>query len=348
MKAFQVGGKTVGPGHPCFVIAEAGVNHNGDLAMARRLVEAAAEAGADAVKFQLYDAAEQVSRAARTAGYQRDRTGEDDMLSMAAGYDLPWEAHFELAEHCRAVGIHYMSSVFDRRAADFLLRLGGDAFKIGSGELTNEPLLRYLAGLGKPILLSTGMSTLEDVAGAVERLRAHGDPPLLLFQCVSCYPAPPETANLRAMAVMAQAFGVPVGFSDHTPGSTVAVAAVALGASMVEKHFTLDRTLPGPDHAMSLSPAELREYVAAVRDAEAALGDGIKRPHPEEIPVREVARRGLVSGRDLRAGEVLGDDNVAFKRPALGIDPRFWETVRGRRLRVDVPADTPVTWEMLA
>lgn len=344
----SIGGRVVGPGMPVFIIAEAGVNHNGSLERALRLVDAAHTAGADAIKFQLYRAEEQVSHVAPTAEYQRKRSGSGSMLDMAQSYDLPWDGHRAIAGHCRKVGIAYMSSCFDQQAVDFLVSLGAESIKVGSGEITNYPLLAHMAATGKPVLLSTGMSTLQDVAGAVDQIRAHGDSPVVLLQCVSNYPAEPGTINLRAMVAMGQAFGVPVGYSDHTLGSTVAVAAVALGACMVEKHFTLDKTLPGPDHSMSLDPEELRNFVVAIRTAEAALGDGIKRPHPTELATQRVARRSLVSASPIHAGERLDDTNVTLKRPATGIDPRLWDAVRGRAAAVDIPDDVPITWEMLA
>ena len=255
MSKIRIGDRTIGDGERVFIIAEAGVNHNGSLEKALALVDVAHAAGADAVKFQLYRADEQVSRAAQTAESQRDNTGADAMLEMARSYDLPWAAHHTIARHCREVGIMYMASCFDRQAVDFLIELGGECIKVGSGEITNYPLLNYLSEHGgKPILLSTGMCTLADVAGAVEEIRTHVDAPL--FQCTSNYPAPPATANLRAMKALAETFNVPVGFSDHTVGNAVAAAAVALGACLVEKHFTLDKTLPGPDHAMSLDPTD--------------------------------------------------------------------------------------------
>jgi N,N'-diacetyllegionaminate synthase len=344
----KIGERMIGDGEPVLVIAEAGVNHNGELESALELVEVARAAGADAVKFQLYRPEEQVSRAARTAGYQREQTGADNMLEMARSYELPWEAHRTIAARCREVGIAYMSSCFDREAVDFLVQLGGESLKVGSGEITNYPLLAHMSRTGLPILLSTGMSTLADVAGAVEHIRASGRSPLALFQCVSNYPTAPESVNLRAMDTMQRAFDLPVGFSDHTQGATVAVAAVALGACMLEKHFTLDKNLPGPDHAMSLDPCELRDYVKAIRIAESALGDGIKRPVETELETLVAARRSLVSARDIVAGELLDESNVTLKRPATGIDPRLWQTVRGRKAATDIPADVPITWEMLA
>jgi N-acetylneuraminate synthase len=330
------------------IIAEAGINHNGQLEKALELVEVAAEAGADAVKFQLYRPEEQVSRVAQTADYQRERTGAGGMLEMALSYELPWEAHHEIAARCRERRIAYMSSCFDQLAVDFLVRLGGDCIKVGSGEITNYPLLAHMARTGLPILLSTGMSTLSDVAGAVEHIRASGPSPVALFQCVSDYPTDPATVNLRAMETMRRAFDVAVGFSDHTVGETAAVAAVALGACMLEKHFTLDKRLPGPDHAMSLDPVELRSYVRAIRTAESTLGDGIKRPVETELKTMLAARRSLVSARAIRAGEALDEANVTLKRPATGIDPREWANARGRKAARAIPADVPITWEMLA
>ena len=348
MSKIRIGGRYVGESEPVFVIAEAGVNHNGSLERALRLVDTACVAGADGIKFQLYRAEEQASHVSPTASYQQERTGAANMLEMAQSYDLPWEAHHTIAWYCREVGIVYMASCFDRLAVDLLIKLGGECIKVGSGEITNYPLLAYMAATCKPILLSTGMSTLEEVAGAVNHIRAHGNSPLVLFQCVSNYPAAPETINLRAMHTLAQAFGVPVGYSDHTVDNVTAIAAVALGACMVEKHFTLDKNLPGPDHAMSLNPGELKDFVAAIRTAQAALGDGIKQPHPSEMATRTVARRSLVSARPIRVGERLDNTNVTLKRPATGIDPRLWEAARGRTAAVDIPADVPITWEMLA
>jgi sialic acid synthase SpsE len=348
VECVRIGERFIGPGHPCFVIAEAGVNHNGALGRALELVDAAKSARADAVKFQLYRVEEQVSRAATTAAYQRERTGSSSMREMAESYDLPWDAHRDIAAHCRDVGIAYMASCFDPQAIDFLLSLGGESIKIASGEITNCPLLAYAAKTGKPILLSTGMSSLEDVTGAVEHMRESGPSPLALFHCVSDYPTEPRTANLRVMKTLADAFGVPVGFSDHTEGHAVAAAAVALGACMIEKHFTVDKTLPGPDHAMSLAPRDFEDFVAAVRSAEAALGDGAKRVSAKELETRQIARRSLVSRRDIEPGQSLDDENVCLKRPATGIDPRDWRRARGRTARTRIPADTPIAWEMLA
>jgi N-acetylneuraminate synthase len=343
----QLPNRSVGQGYPCFIIAEAGVNHNGNLDMALRLASAAKDAGADAVKFQLYRAEEQISKKAATADYQKTATKSETMLEMAKAYDLPWEAHRKIAKYCQEIGIFYTSSCFDPRAVDFLLEIGGSCIKVASGEITNYPLLAYIASKGKPILLSTGMSTFQDVAGAVEWIWKHGNSPLALFQCTSNYPADPATINLRTMKTFEQAFQVPVGYSDHTIGDAIALAAIALGACILEKHLTLDRHLPGPDHAMSMEPDELKAMVQKVRSVEMALGDGVKKLQQPEIPVQMVARRSLIASRRIGIGETLSESNVTLKRPGTGLDPRLWEYVVGRKAKSEIQADIPITWEML-
>ncbi|MEN6349800.1 MAG: N-acetylneuraminate synthase family protein [Syntrophomonas sp.] len=347
MREIEINGRKIGDNSPCFIIAEAGVNHNGKLELALELVEIAKAAGADAVKFQLFRPEEQVSIAARPAAYQQERSGFDNMLQMGKSYDLPWEEHRTIAAYCRKLGIIYLASCFDRLAVNFLIGLGGEAVKVGSGEITNYPLLAYISSTGLPILLSTGASTLRDVAGAVEHINQNGSSPIILLHCVSNYPADPAALNIRAMQTMARAFGALKGFSDHTSGWIAAPVAVALGACVIEKHFTLDKNLPGPDHAASLDPAGLRDFVAVIRTAEACLGDGVKHLLEEEKPIRTASRRSLVSYSHITAGSRLDEHNTTFKRPATGIDPRLWETVRGRTVKSSVPPDTPIKWEML-
>jgi len=344
----DLNGRKIGQGEACFIIAEAGVNHNGDIKLALQLVKAAARAGADAVKFQLYNVEEQVLRKAKTVSYQQKRTGANLMIEMAKSYDLPWEAHKEIAEYCKKLNIMYMSSCFDRNAVDFLLNLGCECIKVGSGEITNFPLLAHMSSTGKPILLSTGMSELSEVAEAVEHIRASGKSQLALFHCVSSYPADPSSINLHVMKNLEAIFGVPVGFSDHTVGNEVACAAVALGASLIEKHFTLDKKLPGPDHAMSLNPEELKNLIDDIRTVESALGDGLKKVDTSERENRIAARRGLVSTCDIFAGETLSETNSAFKRPAIGVDPRFYRVVIGKKVNRTIRADEPITWDMLS
>ena len=335
--AFDLAGKGVGPGRPCFVIAEAGVNHNGDVELAHRLVDVAAEAGADAVKFQSFDPERLVSPLARKAAYQAEATGHrESQLEMLRRLVLPSEALAKLAAHAAERGIIFLSTPFDESSADLLETLGMPAYKVPSGEVTNHPLVAHVAAKGLPVLLSTGMSTLEEVAQAVAVVRENGDPPLALLHCVSNYPAAPRDSNLRAIAAMRAAFGVPVGWSDHTEGLQVSLAAVAAGADLLEKHVTLNRNLPGPDHRSSLEPEELAELVRAVREVELAMGDGVKRPVASEAATSEVARRSLHAARALPAGHLLETGDLIALRPGTGISPALRDRVVGRRLKVAV------------
>jgi N,N'-diacetyllegionaminate synthase len=343
-----VGDRVIGDGAPVFVVAEAGVNHNGDLELARRLIDAAQAAGADAVKFQTFRSEALVSRHAPKAAYQRATTGDDQsQAEMLAHLELTLEQHVELRDHCAKRGIVFFSTPFDEPSVEALAELGVALFKVPSGEIINLPLLARIASKGKPLIVSTGMSTLEEVAAAVDAIRAAGDPPVALLHCVSAYPAPVEEMNLRAMETLRDRFGCPVGLSDHTLGIAVALGAVARGAAIVEKHVTLDKTLPGPDHRASLEPDELAELVRGIRTIEAALGDGRKRPMPSEADVRQVARKSLVAARRLRAGEALTAESVAIKRPGTGIPPSALASVLGRRVRLDVAPDEVLDWPML-
>jgi N-acetylneuraminate synthase/N,N'-diacetyllegionaminate synthase len=344
-----IAGRPIGRGHPCFVIAEAGVNHNGDVDRARALIDAAAGAGADAVKFQSFSADRLVTPAAAKAAYQRRTTDPaESQAAMLRALELSPDAQRALFAHARARGIVFMSSPFDPDSADLLAALPVPAFKLGSGEITNLPFLAYVAGKGLPVILSTGMSTLDEVVVAVDTIRGAGCRALAVLHCVSDYPARPEDANLHAMATLAAALAAPVGFSDHTPGIAVALAAVALGAAIVEKHLTLDRTLPGPDHAASLEPAELAALVAGVRAVEAALGDGVKAPRGAELANREVARRSLAAAVDIAAGEVIEAGMVTALRPGTGIPPGRLCDVVGRRTRRAVAAHALLAWDDLA
>ena len=331
-----------------FVIAEAGVNHNGDMALARALVDVAAAAGADAVKFQTFAVDRLVTRSAATAEYQRRALGGGpSQYEMLARLELSAADHEMLVAHCAARGIEFMSTPFDPESARFLKRLGVRRIKISSGDVTNLPMLEVVGALGLPVILSTGMADLEEVGAAVATLRAAGVTDLALLQCVSNYPADPALTNLRVMDTFARAFGTPVGLSDHSPGTTVAIAAAARGAAYVEKHFTVDRTLPGPDHQASLLPDELRALVAAIREVEAALGDGVKRPAPSELPVRDVARKSLVAARDVPAGTALATDDLVILRPGTGLSPAALPRVLGRRTARPIPHHTPITEDML-
>jgi sialic acid synthase SpsE len=332
-----LGHRTLGGGSPCYVIAEAGVNHNGEVALARRLVDAAAEAGADAVKFQTFDPTALAAVDAPCAEYQG---GADagPQRAMLERLTLTAEAHRELKARAEARGLVFLSSPFDERSADLLADLGVVALKVPSGEVTNLSFLRYLARKGRPLLVSTGMCDLDDVRAAVDAVRSAADPPLALFHCVSSYPAAAADANLRAMDTLRESFGCPVGFSDHTPGIAVSLAAVALGAELIEKHLTLDRSMSGPDHAASLEPAELAALVRGVREVEAARGDGVKRPRPAELAVAQVARKSLHYRVDLAQGARLGAGDLIALRPGTGVPPAMEEQMVGRRLRVPVRA----------
>jgi N-acetylneuraminate synthase/N,N'-diacetyllegionaminate synthase len=348
MATLEIAGRRIGPGQPSFLIAEAGVNHNGDVALARRLIDVAAEAGADAVKFQIFLAARLVAPDAPQAEYQKRNTGVvESQQAMLQRLELSEEAHRELMRHCHTRGILFLSSPFDEESADFLAALGVVAFKIPSGEITNTPFLAHVARKGRPMIVSTGMSTLDEVRAAVETIRQSGNPPLALLHCVSNYPAAPEDINLRAMATLREAFAVPVGYSDHTDGIDIALAAVALGACIVEKHFTLDRNLPGPDHKASLEPAELAAMVQGIRRVELALGDGIKRPAEGERNTASVARKSLVAACDLPVGAILRREHVAVRRPGTGLSPARIESLIGRRILKPVPVGTILMEDML-
>jgi len=345
----RIADRLVGAGHPCYVIAEAGVNHNGSLARAIELIDCAADAGADAVKFQTFRADQLATADAAQADYQRENMGESvSQQEMLARLELSHEDHHQLAAHCKKRGIEFLSTPFDEQSADLLQAMQVPVLKISSGELTNLPFLKYVARLGRPLILSTGMSCLGEVEAAVDCILATGNDQLILLHCVSNYPAEPNTINLRAMQTMRAAFGLPAGYSDHTLGIDVAVGSVALGACVLEKHFTLDRTLPGPDHRASLEPTELRQLVTSVRNVEAALGDGRKQPAPCELGTAKVARRSLVAAANIPAGTPLTERLIASKRPGTGLSPAFKPQLLNRRVTVDIPAGHLLTWKDVA
>jgi N-acetylneuraminate synthase len=338
---------------PVFVIAEAGVNHDGSLERALALVDAAADAGADAVKFQTFRADELASAEARSAAYQARNTGATSQREMLRALELDEAAHRALARRCRERGLEFMSTAFDPASLALLTGMGVRRLKIPSGEITNPLLLEAVARTGLPVILSTGMCTLEEVREALGMFAAGclpaAVPPLpasealaraevhaalsarvTLLHCTTEYPAPVDEVNLRAMQTMADAFGLPVGYSDHTQGIAIPIAAAALGAVLVEKHFTLDRRLPGPDHKASLEPGELRDMVAGIRAVERALGTGRKEPTASELPNRAVARRSLVAARAIRAGEPFTRENLTVRRPGTGISASRYGEWLGR------------------
>lgn len=336
-----------------FFIAEAGVNHNGNDEMALQLVEAAARCGADAVKFQTFSADKLVRKGAEKAEYQKRETGEGDQYSMLKQLEMSEALHRKLLVRCNERGIEFMSTPFDDEAADFLIALGMRHIKIPSGEITNHPFLAHLATKNVPMILSTGMATLDEIHEAIGVIRsvrqqlgftAPLESMLTVLHCTSNYPAALENVNLRAMTTIAQATGLPVGYSDHTAGIAVSVAAVAMGATVIEKHFTLDRNLPGPDHKASLEPDELTEMIARIRDVERALGSPVKQPNASELPVRELVRRSVTLVRDMKAGQAITRDDVALMRPGNGIAPKELAAVIGRRVARNIDTGVTLQW----
>lgn len=339
LRNLVIAGRRIGPHTGCFVIGEAGVNHNGNLELAHRLIEVAAEARADAIKFQTFDPDLLASAEAPKAEYQARATGaSESQREMLRRLVLSKDAHRELKRHAEQRGLIFLSTPFDEESADFLEELGVAAFKVASGEITNHPFIAHLAGKGMPVLLSTGMSNLEEVASAVAVVESTGAPAYALLHCTSSYPAPPQSANLRALLTLRQRFGVEVGYSDHTTGASVPLAAIALGATLLEKHVTLDRTMNGPDHATSMEPTSFAELVREIRAVEVALGDGVKAPQPCEQDARRVARRSLFAARELHAGNVLAMGDLIAQRPGTGISPARLPQLVGRRLKRDVVA----------
>lgn len=328
------------------IIAEAGVNHNGSLELARRMVRAAREAGADYVKFQTAVPELVISSIAPKAEYQKETTGEgESQLEMCRRIHLPLSDYRELADLCKAEGIGFMSTPFDLVSIDALAPLGMDYWKIPSGEITNLPYLRKIARQGGRVILSTGMSTLEEVEKAVEVLETGGmrREDISLLHCNTQYPTPMADVNLRAMESLRKLGCGAVGYSDHTVGIEVPVAATALGADIIEKHFTLDKTMEGPDHRASLDPQELAAMVSAIHNVSLALGSAEKRVSPSERPNIEVARKSIVAARDIKEGELLTEENITVKRPGSGLSPMLWDNVIGTRAKHDFDRDTLIT-----
>jgi len=324
------------------IIAEAGVNHNGDINLAKSLIDAAALAGADIVKFQTFNADRLVTRSATKAEYQSSATSiAESQHEMLRRLELTKEMHIELIAHCEMRNIGFLSTGFDIESLDLLFSLGQVLFKIPSGEITNLPYLRHIGQFGKSVILSTGMAKIGEIEDAINLLEQSGTQraELTVLHCTTEYPAPLNEVNLRAMQNIQAAFGVKVGYSDHTIGMEVAIAAVALGASVIEKHFTLDRKMPGPDHQASLEPAELTAMVVAIRNIELALGDGIKRLTPSEAKNKPVARKSIIASRAIKTGEKFSPENITIKRPGTGISPMRWDEIIGKIATRDFIAD---------
>ena len=344
----DIAGRKVGAAQPCFIIAEAGVNHNGSIEMARRLVDVAVEAEADAVKFQTFKAERLVAPHAAKAEYQTHTTDPGEShLEMLRSLELSLEMHVDLMSYCRENGIIFISSPFEEGSCDLLDELAVPAFKIPSGEITNLPFLAHVAAKGKPMIVSSGMSYISEVEGAVRTIEGAGNNDFVLLHCVSNYPTDPADVNLRAMQTMASAFRAPAGYSDHTLGIEIPLAAVALGACVIEKHFTLDSTLTGPDHRASLEPDQLTAMVRGIRTVEAALGHGRKKPAASEANTASVARKSLVAASDLQPGTMLAEEMIAVMRPGTGLPPVMRPHIVGRTLRTPVRAGELITLDNL-
>ena len=317
---------------PIFIIAEAGVNHNGSLDLAKKLIDKALWAGADAVKFQSFKANSLMTESAPKAAYQKINTGEESQFDMIKRLELDYDSHILLKEYADKKGIEFMSTPFDHESIDLLSEIGVKRFKVGSGDLTNLPYLRHMAGKSIPIILSTGMSDMEEIKSVVSALKNTGFPQSLItiLHATTEYPAPVNEVNLKAMQSMSKELGIEIGYSDHTQGIEVPIAAAALGATVIEKHFTLDRNMDGPDHKASLEPQELKEMVEAIRKVELSLGDGIKVPTLSESKNKTAARKSLIAAKSIVKGEVFTEENLCVKRPGSGISPMKWDEFIGK------------------
>ncbi len=323
-----------------FIIAEAGVNHNGSLALAKQLVDQAKEAGADCIKFQTFKAKNIASKNAKKATYQKEQTGADEtQLQMLENLELSFEEFRALHAYCQAKEIAFLSTAFDFDSIDFLNELKMDIWKIPSGDITNLPYLMQIAALNMPVILSTGMSTMAEIEAALQVLKQHGAGEITVLHCTTEYPAPMEDVNLLAMKTIGEAFGVSIGYSDHTKGIEIPIAAVAMGATVIEKHFTLDRSMEGPDHKASLEPHELKAMVQAIRNVEKAIGNGEKKPAPSEEKNIAVARKSIVAQHNIQKGELFSTENITVKRPGDGLSPMKWFEVIGQRAARDFEED---------
>lgn len=348
MKCIEVGGRRIGPGQPAFIIAEAGVNHNGSFRTACMLIDAAAAAGADAVKFQTWVTDKLILPATPLAAYQhRNLRGKQTQYEMLKALELTYPTFRRLKRHAKKRGIIFLSTPDEESSADFLETIDVPLFKIGSGEITNLGFLNYVARKRRPVILSTGMSTLAEVKAAVTAIEAANNRKLILLHCVSNYPAPPADCNLAAMDTLHAAFGYPVGFSDHTLGTLVAIAAVAKGACVLEKHLTLNRKMRGPDHRSSLNPSEFARLIRAVREVESAIGNGQKVPVASELPIKKLVQKVLVSARALNAGSVVRSEDVILRRASVGLTASQLRLVVGKKARKSIPALTPIRLHQL-
>jgi N-acetylneuraminate synthase/N,N'-diacetyllegionaminate synthase len=344
----RVGNRLLGPGNPVFIIAEAGVNHNGDVGLAKRLIDVAYEAGADAVKFQTFKANKLVSSRAPIGDYKS--TGVD--IGLIEKLELSLQHYIELIEYCQDLGIEFLATPFDFGSVNLLEKLNARAYKVSSSDLTNLPLLKHIASKRMPILLSTGMGYLSEIEEALLSIsEIMGAPinklPIVLMHCISHYPAPMNQLNLRAIKTLSDTFKLPIGYSDHSRGVEAAIAAVVMGACVIEKHYTLNRNFPGPDHKSSIDPDELKFLVESIRNIETSLGDGIKKPALCEEKAITISRKSLVSACDIKAGQEITREMLEIKRPATGIPPKYYDLIIGKAPVIDIQGDEVITWEML-
>lgn len=338
----------IGTNHSVYIIAEVGVNHNGDLDLAKRLVLKAVKAGVDAVKFQTFKTNKLVSKTTPKAKYQiKETKNNNSQFDMLKKFELSKKDHIKLIKFCNKNNIQFLSTPFDFNSVDLLEELNVPAFKIGSSDTNNLPLLEYIAKKSKPIILSTGMSKLNEVAEAVETIQKVIENKLILLHCVSNYPTKYNEVNLKAMDTLKKAFNIPVGFSDHTIGTEIPIAAVSRGADVIEKHFTLDKNMNGPDHSASLEPDELKEMVQKIRNVEKSLGDGIKKPVESEKENIKASRKSVVLTQDIKKGEKISEKHISIKRPGTGIPPKYYEIVNGFKVQKNISAGTTLKWNDL-
>ena len=328
----------------CLIIAEAGVNHNGSTDIAKKLIDNAVEAGVDAIKFQTFKAENLVTKNAPKATYQKNSTGDGSQLDMLKKLELSLEQHTELIEYCKNKGILFLSTPFDFESVDLLEKFDIAMYKIGSGDLTNIPLLRYIARLGKPMIVSTGMANLGEIECAVNAIKNEGNKDIMLLHCTSNYPTAYEDVHLNSMITMKNSFDLDIGYSDHTVGIEVSIAAVAMGAKVIEKHFTLDKNMEGPDHKASLNPKELKEMVASIRNIEFALGSKEKKCRDNEKNTKLVARKSIVAALNIKKGDVITKDNITFKRPETGLSPMYTDELIGKIATEDIMFDEQINF----
>ena len=338
----EIGNKLIGEEEPCFIIAEAGVNHNGDTKLAMQLIDAAKDAGADAVKFQTFKTENLLSK---NIVVPKHVESKESLFDTIRGLELSEEAHYMLSEYCKQKGIVFMSTPMDNNSVDLLEDIGVPVFKVASCDLDNLPLLKYISKTEKPIILSTGMGSISEVGEAIEVIKSNGNADIILLHCVSAYPPKVEDVNLRAMETLRNAFKLTVGYSDHTIGINIPLAAVALGAKVIEKHFTLDKNMEGPDHAVSADPDDLERLVSGIREIEESFGTGVKVPSKDEIEMRRSFRKSIVAIADIKKGATIMPEMLSVKRPGTGISPKYFDFVAGRKAERDLSKDDLITMD---